>query len=421
VLSKDPKSSIIKAMKYITKRNLIFYVIAVTGLLIFVLMLVNKFSSLKNSNIKTISEKNLKKNKIEKVVIKKGDVLALTLNETKLSNKDSSNILRELKKLINIAKCLPEDFYEIVYDELTGDWTNFYYYPLGTTFYYKISKSSQSVITAEKKRLETNIVKYGKEAIIESSLWSAMASHGIPANVIRTFADIFAWQMDFLTDTKQGDSFKVIYEVENDKKRKTKLSSRVIAAEYKTSSSSYKAFYFKTKNGTEGYFDEKGKSVKSAFLKAPLQFSRISSFFTEKRFHPILKITRPHLGIDYATPLGTPVSSIGDGTVLKAQYSGGFGNLIIIKHANGYETYYGHLSKYAKGIKAGVKVKQGKVIGYVGMTGLATGPHLDFRIKLNGKFFNYLKMKQSPCIILSGEDKINFENKIQNILNINVQ
>jgi murein DD-endopeptidase MepM/ murein hydrolase activator NlpD len=406
-------------MKYTTKKNLIFYVIATIGLLMFALIFISKFSSLKNSNIKTISEKSLEKNKIEKIVIKKGDVLALTLNETKLSSEDSSNILRELKKLINIAKCLPEDFYEIVYDELTGEWTNFYYYPSGT-FYYKISKSPQSVITAEKKHLETNITKYKKEAIIESSLWATMASRDIPANVIKAFADIFAWQVDFLTDTKQGDSFKIIYETENDKKRETKLSSRVIAAEYKTSSKSYKAFYFKTKNGTDGYFDEKGKSVKSTFLKAPLQFSRISSFFTEKRFHPILKITRPHLGIDYATPSGTPVSSIGDGTVLKAQYSGGFGNLVIIKHANGYETYYGHLSKYAKGIKAGVKIKQGKVIGYVGMTGLATGPHLDFRIKLNGKFFDYLKMKQSPSIVLLGEDKINFENNIKDIFNINM-
>ena len=401
-------------MKYIAKKNLIFYVVVIAGLLMFALIFVNKFSSLKSSNIKATNKKSLEENKIEKVIIQKGDILALSLNKTKLSSEDSSNILRELKKLVNIAKCLPGDFYEIVYDELTVEWTNFHYYPSGM-FYYEISKSSQSIITAEKKRLETSIVKYEKEGTIESSLCAAMVSYGIPADVIRAFTDIFAWQMDFLTDTRQGDSFKIVYEIENVKKRETKLSSRVIAAEYKTSSNFYKAFYFKTKNGTEGYFDEKGKSVKSAFLKAPLQFSRISSFFTEKRFHPILKITKPHHGIDYAAPSGTPVSSIGDGIALKAQYSGGFGNLVIIKHANGYETYYGHLSKYAKGIKAGSKVKQGQVIGYVGMTGLATGPHLDFRIKLNGKFFDYLKMKQPPSIALSGEDKINFENNIKDI------
>jgi murein DD-endopeptidase MepM/ murein hydrolase activator NlpD len=403
-------------MKYIAKKKLIFYVVATVSLLMLVLIFISKFSNLKNSNIKTTSEKSLEENKIEKVVIQKGDVLTLTLSETKLSSEDSSNILRELKKLLNIAKCIPGDFYEIVYDKLTGRWTNFYYYPYGM-FYYEISNSPQSVITAEKKYLETSIVKYEKEGIIKKSLWTAMVSRDVPANIIRAFADIFAWQIDFLTDTRQGDCFKIIYEIKNVKKRETKLSSRIIAAEYKTSSNSYKAFYFKTKNGTEGYFNEKGKSVKSAFLKAPLQLSkiRISSFFTEKRFHPILKITRPHLGIDYAAPSGTPVSSIGDGIVLKAQYSGGFGNLVIIKHANKYETYYGHLSKYAKGIKTGIKVKQGQVIGYVGMTGLATGPHLDFRIKLNGKFFDYLKMKQPPSIVLSGEDKINFENNIKNI------
>jgi murein DD-endopeptidase MepM/ murein hydrolase activator NlpD len=405
-------------MKHTAKKNLIFYVVATIALLMFALIVVSKFPSLKSSNIKATSEKSLEENKIEKVVIQKGDVLALTLNKTKLSSEDSSNILRALKKLVNIAKCIPGDFYEIVYDELTGEWSNFNYYPSGI-FYYEIFKSSESEITTKKKRFETSIVKYEKEGTIESSLWVTMVSYGIPSDVIRAFADIFAWQIDFLTDTKQGDSFKIIYETESVKKREIKLSSRVIAAEYKTSSDSYKAFYFKTKNGVPCYFDEKGKSIKSAFLKAPIQFSRsrISSFFTEKRFHPILKITRPHLGIDYAAPSGTPVSSIGDGIVLKAQYSGGFGDLVIIKHANGYETYYGHLSKYAKGIKSGNKVKQGQVIGYVGMTGLATGPHLDFRIKLNNKFFNYLKMKQSPSIVLSGEDKINFENNIKNIFN----
>ncbi|MDR2351128.1 MAG: hypothetical protein LBD56_00370, partial [Endomicrobium sp.] len=130
-------------MKYIAKKNLIFYIVIIVGLLIFALILISKFSSLKNSNIKAINEKSLEENKIEKVVIQKGDVLALTFNKTKLSSKDSSNILRELKKLVNIAKCIPGDFYEIVYDELTGEWTSFHYYPSGM-FYYEISKSSQS-------------------------------------------------------------------------------------------------------------------------------------------------------------------------------------------------------------------------------------------------------------------------------------
>jgi murein DD-endopeptidase MepM/ murein hydrolase activator NlpD len=405
-------------MNYFSKKFLIFYGTVAVCLLIFVLIFASKISGLKkNSNINE-TEKRKKvheeQDKTEKVILQKGDILALTLKGTSLSNQDSSNILRELKKLVNMSKCLPGDFYEIVYDKNSGAWTNFSYYPSGI-FYYEISNSSQSVITSEKKRLESITVKYEKEGMIESSLWATMSSSGIPANIIVAFADIFAWQIDFLTDTRQGDSFRVIYEVETAQKKETKLSSRILAAQYKTSSNYYKAFYFKTEDGTRGYFDEKGKSVKSAFLKAPLQFSRISSYFTEKRFHPILKIARPHLGIDYAAPSGTPVSSIGDGSVIKAQYSGGFGNLIIVKHNNGYETYYGHLSRYARGIKSGAKVKQGQVIGYVGMTGLATGPHLDFRIKLNGKFFDYLKMKQPPSIVLNSKDKIKFENDIKNI------
>jgi murein DD-endopeptidase MepM/ murein hydrolase activator NlpD len=378
-------------------------------------MIVNKISRSKNPD--TISNNNDKAKNFqqEKIVIKPGDVLALTLNETKLSKKDSSDILTELKKLVNIAKCLPGDFYEINYDKTTGEWTNFSYYPSGM-FYYEISKSSGNIITSQKKRLETIIVKYQKEGTIENSLWMAMASQEIPANIICYFTDIFASQIDFVTGTRQGDSFKIIYEIEIAKKKEMQLSHKIIAAEYKTSSNSYRAFYFKTKKGTEGYFDEKGKSVKSAFLKAPLQYSRISSHFTTRRLHPILKIVRPHLGTDYAAPYGTPVSSIGAGIVIKAKYSKGFGNQVIIKHPNGYKTYYGHLSKYGKGIKLGARIKQGQIIGYVGMTGLATGPHLDFRIKFNNKFFDYTKMKHCPSTILSGEDKTNFENTIKNIL-----
>ncbi|MDR0977788.1 MAG: M23 family metallopeptidase [Endomicrobium sp.] len=338
--------------------------------------------------------------------------MALTLNKTKLSNDASSDILKELKKLVNINKCLPGDFYEIIYDNINGEWTNFCYYPSGI-FYYEISRSPESEITAEKKQLETVTVKYEKEGVIESSLWDAMISCGVPENIICNFANIFACQVDFVTGAKQGDSFKIVYEIKTAEKKETRLYSKILAGEYKTASKSYRAFYFKTRNGVDGYFDNKGKSLKRSFLKAPLQFSRISSYFSTHRLHPILKTVRPHLGIDYAAPSGTPVSSVGNGIVLKAQYSGGFGNLVTIRHSNGYETCYGHLSRFAKGIKAKAKVKQGQVIGYVGMTGLATGPHLDFRIKLNGKFFNYLKMKQPPAVILCGKDKIDFENSIK--------
>ncbi|MDR0956334.1 MAG: M23 family metallopeptidase [Endomicrobium sp.] len=352
---------------------------------------------------------------MEKITINQGDIFLLTLNKTKLPQKDADNIIKELKKIININYCVPGDFYEILYDNKTGEWTNFFYYPSGH-LYYSITKFSDNTIKTETKELETTKNKYKKEGIISSTLWTAMASQNIPTNIIGSFMDIFAWQIDFLTDTKSGDTFSVIYKTKNANKTNKQLTTRIIAAQYKTHLKTYNAFYFKTHNGFRDYFDEKGKSVKSAFLKAPLQFTRISSHFTTQRFHPILKYTRPHLGIDYAAPLGTPVSAVGDGTVINANYNGNFGKLVIIKHSNGYETYYGHLSKYGKKIKKGIKVKQGQIIGYVGMTGLATGPHLDFRIKLNGKFFNYLKIKQHPNTILTGKDKINFKRKTQSCL-----
>jgi murein DD-endopeptidase MepM/ murein hydrolase activator NlpD len=383
--------------------------------MIFVISFIIKNIFFYQSNKQKPEEKLESNIETEKVIIQKGDVFQLTLNKTKLSTESSNTIIRELQKLTNINLCIPGDFYEIFYNKNTGDWTEFYYYPQGH-FYYSIIQSSDKQIQAQKKELEVSKTEYKYEETIDSSLWAAMTYKNIPADVILYFADIFAWQIDFLTDTKQGDIFKIIYEVEHIEKKNKNLSSKILAAQYKTSSKTYNAFYFKTSEGNYGYFDQDGKSLKSTFLKAPLQFSRISSYFSASRVHPILKYARPHLGIDYAAPQKTPVSSIGDGIVLKAQYSGGFGNLIVIKHNNGYETYYGHLSKYAKGIKKGSKVKQGQVIGYVGMTGLATGPHLDFRIKLNGKFFNFLTMKQPPTTTLKGEDKTNFNNYIQNLI-----
>ena len=243
-----------------------------------------------------------------------------------------------------------------------------------------------------------------------------MSTSEIKPAIILAFADMFAWKIDFLTDCRHGDKYKIIYKITTLEKKDTVISSEIIAGQYITITSTNTAIQFVNSKGDDGYFDENGKSVKSAFLKAPLQFKRISSYFTKKRFHPILKYYRAHEGIDYAAPIGTPVSAVGDGIVKKSQYSGGYGNLVIIKHTNGYETYYGHLSKYGKGIKKGAKVKQGQVIGYVGSTGLSTGPHLDFRIKKNGTFFNYLTMKMPPTTTLTGKDKENFDLQKQDLI-----
>ncbi len=348
---------------------------------------------------------------VETVVFQPGDVFGKTFEQTKLSKQESLKILAELKKYININKCKPDEFYEITYSTDTAieeTWTNFKFFPEGQ-YFYSIDKSTDNVITSEKIALQTTSQIFEVSGTIENSLWESMSASEIKPAIILAYADMFAWQVDFLTDCRQGDIYKLIYEVVTLEKKDTVLSSDIIAGQYITATSTNTALRFTNSKGDEGYFDEKGKSVKSAFLKAPLQFKRISSYFTKKRFHPILKRYRAHEGIDYAAPIGTPVSAVGDGVVTKSQYSGGYGNLVIIKHPNGYETYYGHLSKYGKGIKKGVRVKQGQVIGYVGSTGLSTGPHLDFRIKKNGSFFNYLTMKMPPTYTLTGKDKENFD------------
>lgn len=344
---------------------------------------------------------------IDTVVLQSGDILAKTFEKTKLPSQEAFAIMQELGKIMNINKCKPNDFYEITYSTQSDTWTDFKYFPSGK-YFYSITKSTDNIISGQKLEFNTTKKVHTVSGTLENSLWESMTAANIRPEVILAYADMFAWQIDFLTDPRKGDVFKLIYETEMLDKKNTVINSKILAGQYITHSSSFTAVRFSNGKGIDGYFDENGKSGKRAFLKAPLQFTRISSFFTKKRFHPILRYYRAHEGIDYAAPLGTPVSAIGDGIVKKAQYSGGFGNLIIIKHSNGYESYYGHLSKYGKGVKKGAKVKQGQVIAYVGSTGLSTGPHLDFRMKTPGGFTNFLKMKTPPSITLSGQDREKF-------------
>ena len=400
-------------MNFFSKKTFIYFVIIFIFCSVVVALIVTKKVSTKEYTAPTRNDKP----NAEKVTIKHGDTFALAVRNTRLSAQDSSDIIGELKKVTNINYCTPGDFFEIFYDPKTGEWTNFLYYPPGIS-YYSITKSSDNIIKTEKKEFEIDTKTYKAQGTITHSLWAAMESQNIPSDIILSFTNIFAGHIDFFTGAKKGNVFKIVYEIKQINKKNKKLSSMIIAARYETASKTNTAFYFKTKNTKTGcYFDENGKSLENAFLKAPLCFNRISSSFSYRRYHPILKVVKAHEGIDYAAPIGTAVVSIGDGTVIKAHYEkGGFGNLVAIKHPNGYETQYAHLLKYGKGIKKGKKVTRGQIVGYVGMTGLTTGPHLDFRIKHKGKFFDYQKMKQAPVTKLTGEEKKEFKEKIKNLL-----
>lgn len=232
------------------------------------------------------------------------------------------------------------------------------------------------------------------EVVIESSLWNAMVSNDLPVELALELSDIYAWTIDFF-GLQKGDSIRVFYdELYVDT---TRIGiGRIYAADFYHARRWQEAFWFEDGN-IHNYFDADGNSLRKAFLKAPLNYKRISSRFTYARKHPIYKIVRPHTGVDYAAPAGTPVVTIGDGVVTMRQYKGGGGNTVKIKHNSTYTTAYLHLSKFANGLQVGQHVKQGQVIGYVGSTGSSTGPHLDFRVWKNGTPIDPLKMVSPPA------------------------
>ena len=255
---------------------------------------------------------------------------------------------------------------------------------------YNFGDSTISIY-AGKKEVTTKETKAG--GIVKGSLWGTMKSLGLSPVLAIKMSEILAWQIDFNT-VRNGDKFKVIYN--NNYIGDEFISTGIIKAiMFEHMGEKFYAFRFKQGNKID-YFDTEGGSMRKAFLKAPLKFTRISSRFTHRRFHPILHIYRPHLGIDFAAPIGTPVQSVGDGVVLVAQRKGAEGRFVKIRHNSTYSSGYMHLSRYGKGIKPGKHVNQGDIIGYVGSSGLSTGPHLDFRFWKNGTLVNYLTQKFPP-------------------------
>lgn len=233
------------------------------------------------------------------------------------------------------------------------------------------------------------------EVEINSSLWVDIEQAGATPVLALKLADIFAWTIDFFA-LQKGDSFKVIYDELSYNGEFIDIDN-VSYCEFVHNGALYKSVMFRDGDNSGIYWNENGESLRKAFLKAPLNFTRISSRFTYRRKHPIYKVVRPHTGVDYAAPMGTPVVAIGDGTVISRGWGGGGGNTVKIRHNSVYTTAYLHLSRYGEGIRKGVRVKQGQIIGYVGSTGASTGPHLDFRVWKNGTPIDPLKM-ESPSV-----------------------
>ncbi len=244
------------------------------------------------------------------------------------------------------------------------------------------------------------IIPRKAEVVIESSLWNAMAGNGLPVELALELSEIYAWTIDFF-GLQQGDSIRVFYDEQYVDSTRWGIG-RIYAADFYHAKRWQEAFWFDISDyqpaGTpcRGYFDADGNSLRKAFLKAPLNYRRISSKFSYARKHPVYKVVRPHTGVDYAAPAGTPVVAIGDGVVIAKGYKGGGGNTVKIRHNSTYTTAYLHLSRYGEGIAVGKHVNQGQVIGYVGSTGASTGPHLDFRVWKGGTPIDPLKMVSPP-------------------------
>ena len=304
-----------------------------------------------------------------------------------------------------------------VHYNMEGKIVQFDYKPNELDAYYiKIPDSELAHVEVSKEEIFKEIVCI--EGRIKNSLYQSMMEHCNSSQLAVQLAEIFAWDIDFLTECQPGDTFKIL--VERLYRGDFYRWGDILAAVYEGEMlSTHTAVLFQDPNGHTNYYDKDGRCLKKAFLRAPLNYKYISSYYTESRYHPILRINRPHLAIDYAAPTGTPVVSIGAGTVTSRYYDkGGYGNYIEIKHPNGYTTGYGHLSKFADGLKVGKRVEQGEVIGYVGATGLATGPHLDFSISINGKKVNFLELKIPPANSVSQEHRDDFELVKRNYLSI---
>lgn len=241
--------------------------------------------------------------------------------------------------------------------------------------------------SANEKALRLTTQSHFRSGEIASSLFGATDAAGIPDAIAVQLAEIFSGDIDFYRDLRKGDRFTIVYESLTHQGQPVR-SGRILAAEFVNNNKTYQAYWFETEEGKGGYYSADGKSLRKAFLRSPLEFSRVTSGFSNARLHPVLNITRAHKGIDYGAPTGTRVRAVADASVEFAGRQGGYGNLIVLKHQGAYSTAYGHLNGFAPGIRKGARVSQGDTIGFVGQTGIATGPHLHYEFRINSQQVN---------------------------------
>tara|TARA_B100001057_G_C22814368_1_gene936755 strand:- start:488 stop:1840 length:1353 start_codon:yes stop_codon:yes gene_type:complete len=362
-----------------------------------------KFSSIKGSFFENLKSPYLEFN----YIIKNNDSLDKILRKFKVSDKEIQKIVEGLKKkkLSNIYAGRQLSIILKKLDDKTYSVINILY-PINNTLSVEIKKNKDII------EIKENILKLNKKEVvvknaINNNLYSAATEVGIEPNIIIEFARIYGFEIDFQRDIRKGDTFEIYYEKFLDENNNVRDTGKIIYAHMNVNNREINLYNFKDKNDV-GYYDISGKSIVKSLMKTPINGARLSSSFGMRK-HPILGFNKMHKGTDFAAPTGTPIMASGSGTVTRARWCGGGGNCVKIRHNSTYETIYAHMSKFANGIKEGRKVKQGQIIGYVGSTGLSTGPHLHYEVVVNGKKVNSQKLKLPSGKILKNKAREQFE------------
>ena len=341
--------------------------------------------------------------------IKSGETFDKILESYSIEKSEILKIKNSLKDKVNLNKLNTKQIIKFNLDKTNNKISEFEYQTSNTQKIFlkrniESDKFDEKILSI---KLDKKIVY--NENIILQSLYKAATDENIPANTIIEFARIYGFQVDFQRDIRKQDKFQIMYEIFLNEKNEIVETGEILFANLKLSGQDNSLYYF-DKDGSEGHYDKNGKSVKKALMKTPINGARLSSPFGMRK-HPIDGFNKMHRGTDFAAPMGTPIMASGDGVVKKAGWCGGGGNCVKIKHNSTYQTIYAHMSKFARGIKTGVRVKQGQTIGYVGSTGKSTGPHLHYEVLVNGKKVNSQKLKLPSGKILKGKERKNFETK----------
>ncbi|MEX2567994.1 MAG: peptidoglycan DD-metalloendopeptidase family protein, partial [Cyclobacteriaceae bacterium] len=336
-------------------------------------------------------------------IVKRNQTLSTILSPFNVPYQIIDEIAKKSKEIFDVRKIAFNRKYTVLTPKDSSKAQFFIYEPNPTEFV--VFKLDDPEIYMESKPMEIKKREIG--GTITKSLYVNMTALGLTPDLIDQFADLYGWVVDFQR-LQKGDKFKVVFKEQVVENQIVGIED-IEAAYFEHMGQVYHAIPFE-QNGIVSYFDQEGNSLKKAFLRDPLRFTRISSRYSLSRFHPVQRRYKAHLGTDYAAPRGTEIRTVGDGTVIEAGYSGGNGNYVKIKHNGTYTTQYLHMSKIGKGIRRGTRVKQGQVIGYVGSTGLATGPHLCFRFWKHGKQVDWLREDIPPAEPIAEENKLAFEN-----------